>query len=198
MEIGICRISSKLRAGFSFPVSFWDLYLDGNFWLRLRALCFTGLLVLCYHCWQAMNQVDSHIPKLTIVQFKIKKRCPISALLWASCGDQDTRYINPVFQAWILHEAPQARECQLSWESPWWCCKVRGQVLSLWTLMWKKCGQQCPSVNRGMTSSLGKSLPLYLFSLNASFHKECVYNFLIAGRHLVIEAADWNPDSITY
>ena len=56
-----------------------------------------------------MNQVDSHIPKLTIVQFKIKKRCPISALLWASCGDQDTRYINPVFQAWILHEAPQAR-----------------------------------------------------------------------------------------
>ena len=59
------------------------------------------------------------IPKLTIVQFKIKKRCPISALLWASCGDQDTRYINPVFQAWILHEAPQARECQLSWESPW-------------------------------------------------------------------------------
>lgn len=56
-----------------------------------------------------MNQVDSHIPKLTIFQFEIKKRCPISALLWASCGDQDTRYINPVFQAWILHEEPQAK-----------------------------------------------------------------------------------------
>lgn len=55
-----------------------------------------------------------------------------------------------------------------------------------------------PTVNKGMISSLGKSLPLYLFSLNASFHKECVYNFLIAGRHLVIETADWNPDSITY
>lgn len=56
-----------------------------------------------------MNQVDSHIPKLTIVPFEITKRCPISALLWASCGDQDTHYINPVFQAWILHEEPQAK-----------------------------------------------------------------------------------------
>lgn len=58
--------------------------------------------------------------------------------------------------------------------------------------------QQCPLVNRDMTSSLGKSLPLYLFSFNASFHKVCVFNFLIAGRHLVTEIADWNLDSITY
>ena len=56
-----------------------------------------------------MNKVDSYIPKLTIVQFEIKKRCPISALSWASCGGQDTRYKNPVFPAWVLHEEPQAK-----------------------------------------------------------------------------------------
>lgn len=55
------------------------------------------------------------------------------------------------------------------------------------------------SINRVTTfDSLGKSWPLYLFSFNVSSHKACVHNFLIAGRLLVIETADLNPDSITY
>lgn len=170
----------------------FSILLRLNWWEFLAAIeGFVSHRPACsyYHCWQAMNQVDSHIPKLTIFQFEIKKRCLLFHLLWASCGDRYSLYKSCVSGLICMksHRPLAPRECQPSWESPWWCWKGWDQVLSsdldveeVW-----------PTVNKGMISSLGKSLPLYLFSLNASFHKECVYNFLIAGRHLVIETADW-------